>query len=115
MSDLTVTFARMFGSMFVPNDNLTQQARQYIAETDVDGDGVINLNDPAQRKAMDVAHLKGFELADSLGRQNGVVSLRELRNGLGKYDTSGSPNGGPDGALDGLEWLNILRDAAKMP
>jgi hypothetical protein len=113
---LTVAFAKAFGTAFVPKDTLYRQAQDLIQQADVDGDGVLDLNDKAQRDKLDDLHRKGFLLADSLGWQNGVVSVRELRNGLKKYDTGDDPKtGGPDGAIGGVEWLRIIRDSLAFP
>jgi hypothetical protein len=110
MTSLSVFFARTFGSILVPHDQMYDQAKTMIAEHDVDGDGVINLNDEAQRQSLNPLFGKGFRYADKLGWNNGVVSLRELRNGMKRYDTEGGIPAGPNGAIQGSEWINILRD-----
>ena len=112
---LQVTLARAFGELFVPKDTLYRQAKELIANADIDGDGVLDMNDKAQVDHLDVLRRKGFLLADSLGWQNGVVSVRELRKGLSKYDTGGGADGAKNNAIDGFEWLAVFRDALQFP
>lgn len=116
MSSITVSLAKVFGELFVPHDTLYTQAKDLIKQADVDGDGVLDMNDQSQRDALDTLHRKGFLLADSLGWQNGVVSLRELRKGMSKYDTTGAPDtNGPNQAIEGFEWLSIIKDSLQFP
>jgi hypothetical protein len=112
---LSVFLARTFGELFVPKDTLYYQAKDIMAAADQDGDGVVNLKDEAERKQMGAVLRKGMGLADSLGWQNGVVSIRELRSGMARYDTAGGNPSGPNNAIEGAEWANILRDVLAFP
>ncbi len=80
-------------------------------KADLDGDGVINMNDPKQRAKLEPFFRTGFDYMDSLGWNNGVISLRELRNGFKKYDVSGNPQtGGANQALEGPELVKLVQD-----
>ena len=116
MSSISVFFARTFGELFVPHDNLYTQAKKIITNVDVDGDGVIDMDDPKQRGSFNDFFRKGFLYVDSLGWNNGVVSVRELRNTMRKYDVSGDPKtGGPNNALEGEELTRLVQDVNAFP
>ncbi|MCW2972615.1 MAG: hypothetical protein JWN72_888 [Thermoleophilia bacterium] len=103
---------------FVPRDGLRQQAQDLISIYDVDGDNRINVTTGREDQHVTLpgffgAGARSFVRADAGGNDNGVATLREVRNLLKQYDTGNVlPDTAGDRHLDGIEVLRFAHDMA---
>jgi hypothetical protein len=111
-------FLRSIPDRFLmPHDGLYHQARQIVGLYDHDRNGVVDSareNELHRRTpwGSTVTARQGLVAADQLGDGDGRTSVREVRNLLKHYDvgTPLMPGSAGNGALEGTEWLLLLRD-----
>lgn len=88
-------------NLFVPRDELFDQARGIVDQFDDDGDGRINI---AGLRATAGVTGHGFAAADEIGNRNGTATVKEVRNLLKPFDDD------RDDRVQGLEWLSLARE-----
>jgi hypothetical protein len=100
-------------NLFLPKDQLTDQAKGIVEHWDSDGDGVIDVKalaaSTAQLPPDDINRVAAAGLfdADAQRNGNGYATVKEVRKVLEQFDVNGAEGTG-DKVLDGVELLALI-------